>query len=130
MTRRTSTEVYRRLEAEGVLSERRWEVYRVLYEDGPLTSAEVFDKLRSKSWYSPERSPLSQTRARFTELRDWGAIEEVGTKVCSVTGNEVILWDVTDQMPVAPSPVRKKETLDERVTRLERTVAALLDGDL
>lgn len=37
--------------------------------------------------------------SRFTEMRDKGIIEEVGTRKCSITNKEVILYDVTDQLP-------------------------------
>jgi hypothetical protein len=43
---------------------------------------------------------LSQSRARFTELRELGVIYEKGIKKCSVTGRNVIEWDLTDRLPI------------------------------
>ena len=38
--------------------------------------------------------------SRFTELRDLGVIYEKGIKKCSVTGRNVIEWDLTDRLPI------------------------------
>lgn len=96
MNRKTSIDVYRKIRDSGILSERRWEAYAIVYRHGPLTSNEVFEysKLKGVPGYR------HNTNARMTELRDMGAVEEIGTKCCSVTGEVVILWDVTDKFPV------------------------------
>jgi hypothetical protein len=96
--RQTSIEVYRQMEREGLLSERRWEAYKILYEYGPMTSNEIFEKARLHG----NPNYRHNTNARMTELRDLGVAVEVGTRECSVTGRTVILWDVTDQLPSRP----------------------------
>lgn len=119
MARQTSVEAYRYVQDSGVLGQRQFEVYDVLYRFGPLTANEAFNIIAKE-----KRRPNfdSNTRARFTELREMGAIVEVGERVCSVTGMTVILWDVTDRIPVKPEkkPSRteikiRKAVLEERI---------------
>jgi len=116
--RSTSARVYHQLEAEGELEKSRGRVYQLLYWHGPLTSKEVMEELAARDGYRT----VPQTRARFTELREMGAICEVGETVCSISGKDVILWDVTDQNP-HPLPRRVKgptrNQLMDRVAELE-----------
>lgn len=108
MVRRTSAEVYRLLEASGILSARRWEAYRIFYEHGPLTANEAHRYAAALG----NQSYRHNMSARCNELREWGALYEVGTKVCSVTGFRAILWDVTDQMPVKPTGKKEGGPVD------------------
>lgn len=118
--RQTSIAVYRQIEANGLLSLRRWEVYKWLYHNGPATGREAIRGARTAD-HGPV---ISQTRARLTELRDMGVIEEIGTTIDKVTGHEVILWDVTNQLPrKLPSrkagKTRKQLEAENRELRLE-----------
>jgi hypothetical protein len=117
--RRTSIQVYHEIRDNGLLSQRRWEVYRWLYHNGPATGREAILGARKQD-HGPV---ISQTRARLTELRDMGVIEELGTVNDKVTGNEVILWDVTDKLP-RPLPPRvvgpTKKQLQDQIKRLVR----------
>lgn len=105
--RRTSVEVYHRIEKEGLLSKQRFAIYKVLYEQGPMTISECFEVLARNNpnfnW---------NTRTRFGELRDQQAIYEVRERKCKVTGEVVIEWDVTDSFPVklekGRSPLSKR----------------------
>lgn len=80
MIRNTSVDAYITIKNNGLLSAKRWIVYHILFEHGPLTGMEV--------------------RARLNELRALSVAEEQGVRVCSVTGMRVILWDVTQRLPV------------------------------
>ena len=111
MTRLTSIDVYNKIQKEGLLSKKRWEIYQVLYAYGVQTSAEVVNKVNSNK---NNVNPLSQSRARFTELRDMGVVEEMGTKLCSITGNNVIAWRVTNNLPT----VIIKETKAKKIKRI------------
>lgn len=105
MTRQTSIEAFREIQANGLLSQRRFEVYSVVYHHGPMTSAEAFKILNDQS---PVKN-LTQSRARFTELREIGVFQEVGMRKCSVTGHKAIVWDVTDNIPVKmEKPIKMK----------------------
>lgn len=93
--RTTSVAVYKEINESGLLSKRRLEVYNILATFGEMTSGEVFSKIMKER----DMNGISQSRARFTELRQMGVIEEVGTKKCRVTGHNVILWGITNQLP-------------------------------
>jgi hypothetical protein len=127
--RKTSIAVYREMEASGLLSARRWEVYKILWHHGPMTSNEIFQYARLHG--NPDYR--HNTNARMTELRDCGVAEELGTTACQVTGHTVILWDVTDRLPRKPDRVTgmtRRQLLEEirmlrlKVKRLERRAGA------
>lgn len=105
MIRKTSLEVYRQIEAEGLLARQMLETYKVVYECGPMTSGEAFAMLNKGN---PIKA-LTQSRARFTDMRRMGVLSEVGERACRVTGRNAILWDVTDKLPVkVEKPKRTK----------------------
>lgn len=97
MIRQTSIEAYNQIKNSGLLSERRWQVYDVLFEYGPMTGGETFQRMKQK--YSVMAPTNSNTTTRLGELRNMGVVMELGTKTCSVSGQTVILWDVTDKLP-------------------------------
>lgn len=105
MTRQTSAEVYRRIEAEGLLSKQRWRAYEHIYSKGPVTGSELNAGLASKSGHK-----------RLSELQELGCVREVGIRECRVTGERVIAWDVTDTLPRA---AKKKHASTGRPTRAE-----------
>ncbi len=116
-TRITSIEVYKYLEENDILSDKRWDVYRTVYKHGPMTSAEAFAKMTQGTAVKS----ITQSRARFTELREMGLFQEVGKKICSITGHEVILWDVTNNLPTKiVVPETKKQKVDKLVLELEQ----------
>ena len=86
----TSIDCYNQIKNEGLLSKRRFECYEALLKNGPCTSGEAMhDRLNG-------RNVLSQSRARFTELRDRGVIYEIKPeRKCRVSGYKCIVWDVT-----------------------------------
>ncbi len=92
--RQTSIDCYNQIKSEGLLSKMRLRVYEAILEHAPCTSAEAIQHITTKD------NVLTQSRARFTELRELGVIREIGTKKCTVTGRSVIQWDLTDNLPV------------------------------
>lgn len=124
--RSTSTEVYRRLEDSGFLEKRRGKVYQFLFWNGPLTVAETIEELEARS--GRKGAWRINSSGRFTELRTMGAIQEMGQATCTVTGENVILWDVTDREP-GPLPTRvtglTRNQLLDRVAELEEEVTTL-----
>lgn len=105
--RETSAAAYLFVLECGWIGEKQKEIYTMLYHIGPATSAEVFREIFKNQ---RGRVALTQTRARFTELRDMGAIQEMGKRICQVTGHTVILWEVTAKIPVKPAPRYKPKT--------------------
>lgn len=91
MTRQTSIEAYNTIKENGLLSKRRWEVYQTLYEHGPLSQVETSFSLRGKLDWG--------INPRFSELKKMGLIIEVGKTIDPRTGQTVLLWDVTSNLP-------------------------------
>ena len=54
-----------------------------------------------------KENQISQSRARFTELRELGVIYEVRNRKCTITGMNVIEWDLTDRLPVTVKNTNK-----------------------
>jgi|TARA_Y100001963_G_C6703028_1_gene410467 hypothetical protein len=92
-TRQTSIDCYNKIKQEGLLSKRRLEVYEALLSSAPCTSTEAIRN--AKTTFG-----IFGVSSRFTELRDLGVIYERGEKQCSITGRNVIEWDLTDRLPV------------------------------
>lgn len=115
MIRQTSIDCYHQIKAEGLLTKRRLEVYEAIYNSAPCTSAEAMrGRINSTN-------VLSQSRARFTELRELGVIYEKGEKKCSVTGRKAILWDLTDKLPIKTkllNNTNKKRRIDDALNAL------------
>jgi hypothetical protein len=104
--RQTSIDVYHQIEAEGLLSRLRWEVYKVIFHNGPLTCRELGVIL-----YGGKNKYMSSVSPRFAELLEAGVIEDRGTRKCEVTGRTSIIWDVTDKLPkksVKPEKIKCK----------------------
>jgi hypothetical protein len=89
--RETSIEVYHQVRSEGLLSQRRFQVYRTLFKKGPLTQMETSHQIAGCLDHS--------ITPRFAELKDLGCIVEVAKRKCKITGRRVFAWDVTAQLP-------------------------------
>ena len=101
--RRTSADVYRKIEESGVLSRRRLEVYWAVFFHGPLTSAEA---VRVRQEHRGLRAPRESIAPRFSELKRQGAVREVETRPCRVTGEVSLAWDITGD---PPRPLAQRE---------------------
>lgn len=97
MVRETSIDAYYEIKENGLLSERRWQTYDSLYQIGEGTASEVFRQFQKT--YSKKIS-TNGSGSRLSELRDMGVVMEKGTKICPITGQNVILWTTTNQLPV------------------------------
>lgn len=98
MVRETSQEAYFKIKDDGLLSERRWQVYDVLFRFGPLTGNEALRHLKREHGVGGGNAP--SIVSRLGELRNSGCAYEVRTRSCSVTGMNVIEWDVTKNLPI------------------------------
>jgi Fe2+ or Zn2+ uptake regulation protein len=96
MKRKTSIEAYTRIKENGLLSKRRWEVYEILYHNGPLTAHEVVAIARRTYPHANQTS----FNARLTELEEVGVAETCGEKINPVSGFHNKLWDVNDKIPL------------------------------
>lgn len=123
MTRQTSIEAYHYVKDSGYISMRHREVYLALYKFGPLTGNETIKKMMEQQSYVKKTKLTTVTSARFTELRDMGAIYEVGKRRCSLSNRTCILWDVTKDLPVKPE---KKLSNAVKIMRLKKAYKLLI----
>ena len=109
-TRQTSIQCFNKIKQEGLLSKRRLEVYEALYTSAPCTSSEAIRN--AKTTFG-----VFGVSSRFTELRDLGVIYEKGEKQCTITGRNVIEWDLTDKLPVnfKNKNKTKKQRIDDAI---------------
>jgi len=113
-TRQTSIDCYNKIKSEGLLSNMRFKVYEAILRKAPCTSGEAFATMTTKE------NQISQSRARFTELRELGVIYEVQNRKCKITGMNVIEWDLTDKLPIKikSSNKTKKHKIDDALNSL------------
>lgn len=106
--RQTSIDCYNNIKANGLLSKRRLEVLETILQSAPCTSSEAIRN--AKVTFG-----VFGVSSRFTELRDLGVIYEKGIKKCTVTGRNVIEWDLTDKLPLKEKApvVSKKQKIEE-----------------
>ena len=121
MTRETSIEAYRRIEAEGLLSKRRAEVYRALFVHGPCTANELYKHMRSPDILN------TNIVTRLGELRGMGVAKELGARECRVTHQTVLVWDVTAAMP-RPLMRLTEPTRSELIEALCKLLEEVKDG--
>lgn len=119
MFRQTSKAAYDAIKAQGLLSERRFEVYDVLYHHGPLTQVEVWKKIAATN---PNVQQHSVT-PRFAEMVRLGVIREVTDtdgrflkRKCTVTDRTCMTWDVTSSLPIDPPPKEEPPPALPKVT--------------
>ena len=131
--RETSLEAYYKIKEQGLLSREQTEIYYILARSAsPMTSGEVFNIFVKNR---PANSPLSQSRARFTALRNEGAIREAGTRKCNISGKRCIVWEITGELPVknkvkAKSRSQKKRELLEYIETNDRKALNLFNYGL
>lgn len=94
LVRDTSIEAYRKVQESGYVA--RWNrlVYNTFYEHGPLTSAECYELMNVGL-----SDQCGNVRARVHENRKMDILQELGKRECSVKGNTVYYYDVTDREP-------------------------------
>jgi len=114
--RQTSIDAYHKISSGDLLSRARWIIYDWLFNHGPATAREVFATLRLQTNQS----------GRFTEMRDYGVLQEVGERPCHITGQTSILWDVTSFVPSVK--LIGHETKLTRLRRLTRRLVSEVDA--
>lgn len=94
MTRETSRQAYNEIVENGLLSERKMQVYKTLFFNPGITQNEChaviseFNKITKQS-----------IGPRFAELLRIGVIKECGKRVCSITGKTCLIWRTTKNLP-------------------------------
>lgn len=118
MIRQTSIDVYNQILADGTLGNRQMLVYDTIFKHGPLTQMETVRTIDDPDIVEHGLTP------RFAELKRMGAIVEVGERECTITGRNVILWDVTDRLP--DKAFLRKKSKKETIEELEQLVTELM----
>jgi len=124
MTRQTSIDAYYTILDNGLLGLRQWQVYTHLYYNGPCTGKQVTNALRDG------KKNCGAYTTRLSELRDMGVIYEVEETICEDSGQVVMLWDVTGELPVKHRKIKSKlavakESIAVLVKALESAVNEL-----
>ena len=98
--RETSLKVWQQINDEGLLPPVRLKIYNIIYEHGPMTANQIGQHMRA-----PAHADRN-IHARLVELREQENIKELGNVDCPVSGRNILLWDVTDNLP---RPLKKEE---------------------
>jgi len=111
--RQTSIDCYNEIKNSGLLSKRRFETFEAIMRIAPCTASEV---QHSINYNNGGRDCMK----RISELRDRGVIYEVRTRKCSITGRNVIEWDLTDRLPaiIKTSTNTKKHRINNALNSL------------
>jgi hypothetical protein len=115
MVRQTSIDVYNEIRESGVLGKLQWQVYQALYEHGPMTERELYERFFT-GYQRPSITP------RLSELNAMRVIGPVEVREDHITGRRCISWDVTDQNAI---PLPDKETKDKVIARQALRIAEL-----
>jgi hypothetical protein len=115
MIRETSVEAYDEIKENGLLSERRFEVYDFIARNGPCSINKL---LQDKAWIGRNTGSLT---GRISELERMGLIVPWG-KETAPTGHRVILWEITKNLP---SKLVVLETKTQTINRLQKEVVEL-----
>jgi hypothetical protein len=90
----------------------------VLRQHGDLTSNEIFSKIENTF-------PLNyrhNTHARLADKRDEGIVFENGKRVCSITGECVILWSL---VPEGQQKLYARAALEKKLLSAEKLIAKI-----
>ena len=120
MTRETSMAAYETARASGLVGLRQLQVLRIVALHGPMTANEAFNVLSAE--LGKEFRFDSNTRARFTELRDLNLLQEDGRRQCTITGRACISWKLTGMAPAKTPP---RVTPRQRIKQLEEQIRTL-----
>jgi hypothetical protein len=113
--RQTSINCYNQIKREGLLSERRLQVLYIMVSLSPCSAGELEKEFNLIHGIKGGWKQLSV-------LRDQGVLREIGTKTCSITGRNVIEWDMTGNLPIEPIKVRKYPS------NIEQSIDFILKG--
>ena len=111
--RQTSIDCFNQIRNEGLLSKRRLQAYEALLKIAPCTATEL---QKSMDYNNGGRDCMK----RISELRDSGVIYEKRERKCTVTGRNVIEWDLTDRLPI-----KRKASADTKKDRVNNALDAL-----
>lgn len=86
------------------------------------------DLVRHHKQHNPNANQTGWN-ARFSELERMGVIKEVGTRKDPVSGNDCILWDTTDDLPVKLEKLDRKKLKRQLIEKIA-SLGASVDEQL
>jgi hypothetical protein len=89
MVRDTSIDVLEQITKEGMLSNMRLKIYKIICDFPNQTAGEIFH-------YKEMQTNQS---GRFTELEQLGVIRSSGKRNCTITGRLAHTWEITGEKP-------------------------------
>jgi hypothetical protein len=100
--RQTSIKAFHAVSASGVISARRKQAYQYLYDHGPLTGSELC-----------KIAGVPGLWKRLSELRRMKLVMEIGERICTISNQKCIEWDVTANMPPTKVAAADEDAEDE-----------------
>jgi len=99
MIRQTSIDCYNQILHDGTLTKRKLQVYTILKDMAPCTGGELEREFNIKH-------NLRGSWKQLSILKEWGVIHDnLPTRKCNVSGQVVLVWDLTDMLPTKPTKV-------------------------
>lgn len=92
--RQTSIDCYNQIKSEGLLSKLRLMTYNAMLYSAPCTAVELQGFIEKNS------IGVKHAWKLLSQLRDLGVVYEKRERLCSITGRNVIEWDLTDRLPI------------------------------
>ena len=110
MARQTSIDCYNKIKESKLLPKRRLQAMEYLMDIVPCTASEL---QKAMPYHDGGRDCMK----RISELAECGVVYERGVRPCRETGNTVIEWDLTDNLPknIKPETNTKKERINKAV---------------
>jgi hypothetical protein len=107
LTRKASKEAYERVIQEGLLGKRSMQIYRLLYLHPGSTANEICQYINAEN---PDAKPaqLNSISTRCSELERRQVLREIGLKVCTVSSHQATAYELTDNLPLKLTQVKKK----------------------
>jgi hypothetical protein len=82
------------------LPKRRAEAYELVYRFGPATAAEIVSRANLHSHGG--RGMAGNLHARLNELVEQDVVSVTQTRICAITGHDVMEFDITGRGPNGP----------------------------
>lgn len=105
MTRETSIEAFRQIEAEGLLTKLKLRVLRLLVENGPLTAREAYTLEMKKTG----KHIHDNFHQRFSELQRLGVVDCLPKRICRSSGRNAFEWKYNGGIPNKKKLSNKKQ---------------------
>jgi len=112
--RKTSIDCYNQIKSEGLLSKLRLMTYNAMLYSAPCTAGELQEFIEKNS------IGVKHAWKLLSQLRDLGVVYEKRERLCSITGRNVIEWDLTDELPTNTKMPTKKDRVNNSLEGLRK----------